>query len=110
MCGMQAEADSISALKDAVKDVGVRATDYLTAIQVMSYAQPALAPLRAATCCCTLAIKQIPGRSLWNLIASSVLELVVQSHYGQLKQRGNKASSIVGTWRTQIRRRCIEIS
>ena len=29
----QAEADSISALKDAVKDVGVRATDYLTAIQ-----------------------------------------------------------------------------
>ena len=35
MFGMQAEADSISALKDAVKDVGVRATDYLTAIQVM---------------------------------------------------------------------------
>jgi hypothetical protein len=31
---MQAEADSISALKDSVKDVGVRATDYLTAIQV----------------------------------------------------------------------------
>ena len=30
----QAEADSISALKDVVKDVGVRATDYLTAIQV----------------------------------------------------------------------------
>jgi hypothetical protein len=32
----QAEADSISALKDAVKDVGVRATDYLTAIQACS--------------------------------------------------------------------------
>jgi hypothetical protein len=109
MIGMQAEADSISALKDAVKDVGVRATDYLTAIQVMSYAQPALAPLRAASCC-RLALKQMPELPLWNLIASSVLELVVQSHYGQLKQRGNKASSIVCAWRTQRRRRCIEIS
>jgi regulator of protease activity HflC (stomatin/prohibitin superfamily) len=40
---LQAEADSISQLKDAVKDVGVRATDYLTAIQV-----PAQLPLPSA--------------------------------------------------------------